>query len=69
MNKKLQREAFEAFVRSGASPVPPSEVDNPSADGSYRTSAANAGWAFWQAGQSAIITAATAISLAGFSQD
>jgi hypothetical protein len=54
MNKNLQREAFEVFVRSGASPVPPSEVDRPLADGTYRTSAANAGWAFWQAAQAAI---------------
>lgn len=54
MNKNLQRAAYEAFVRSGASPVPPSEVDKPLADGSYRTSAANAGWVFWQAAQAAL---------------
>lgn len=51
MEKNSQREAYEAFVRSGASPVPPSEVDNPCSDGTYRTSAANAGWVFWQAAQ------------------
>ncbi|MDQ1817767.1 hypothetical protein RBA41_31150 [Massilia sp. CCM 9210] len=51
MNMKSQHDAFEAFVRSGASPVPPSELERPLDDGSYRTSAANAGWAFWQAAQ------------------
>lgn len=54
MNENLQRQAYEAFVRSGASPVFPSEVDKPMADGSYRTSAANAGWVFWQAAQAAL---------------
>ena len=49
MNTNVQRTAFEAFVRSGNSPVPPSEIERPLADGTYRTSAANAGWAFWQA--------------------
>lgn len=53
MRKNPQREAFEAFVRSGKSPVPPNEIEGPLADGSYRTSAANAGWAFWQAAQAA----------------
>lgn len=53
MKTNLQRAAYEAFVRSGASPVPPSEVEKPLADGTYRTSAANAGWVFWQAGQAA----------------
>ena len=55
MNKNPERDAFEAFVRSGASPVPPSEIEKPLPDGSYRTSAANAGWAFWQAAQVAAI--------------
>jgi len=55
MNKNLQRQAYEAFVRSGASPVFPSEVDMPLTDGTYRTSAANAGWVFWQAAQAALI--------------
>ena len=54
MNKNPQREAFEAFVRSGASSVSPSEVDNPLADGTYRTSGANAAWAVWQAAQAAM---------------
>jgi len=54
MSKDSQREAFEAFVRSGASPVPPSEVDKPLMDGTYRTSAANAAWVFWQAAQAAL---------------
>jgi hypothetical protein len=54
IKKNPQREAYEAFVRSGASPVPPSEVEKPLADGSYRTSAANAGWVFWQAAQAAL---------------
>jgi hypothetical protein len=45
-----QRAAFEAFVRSGKSPTPPSEIVRPLADGTYRTSAANAAWLFWQAG-------------------
>lgn len=49
MSTNTQRTAFEAFVRSGKSPVPPSEIDRPLPDGSYRTSAANAGWVFWQA--------------------
>lgn len=49
MTANTQRATFEAFVRSGNSPVPPSEIERPIADGSYRTSAANAGWAFWQA--------------------
>lgn len=52
MNKNPQREAFEAFVRSGNSPVPASEIEKPLVDGTYRTSAANAGWVFWQAAQS-----------------
>lgn len=51
MSTNTQRAAFEAFVRSGNSPVPPSEIDRPLPDGSYRTSAANAGWVFWQAAQ------------------
>lgn len=54
MNKNVQRAAYEAFVRSGASPVPRSEVEKPLADGSYRTSAANAGWVLWQAAQAAL---------------
>lgn len=54
MSNNLQRAAYEAFVRSGASPVPASEVDKPLADGTYRTSAANAGWVFWQAAQAAL---------------
>ena len=56
MNKNLQREAFEAFVRSGASPVPSNEVERPLFDGTYRTSAANAGWAFWRAAQEQVGT-------------
>ena len=55
MKKNSQREAYEAFVRSGESPVSPSEVDNPCSDGTYRTSAANAGWVFWQAAQASKI--------------
>lgn len=51
---QAQRDAFEAFVRGGTSPVPASEVDRPLPDGSYRTSAANAGWAFWQAAQASL---------------
>jgi hypothetical protein len=54
MNKTPQQDAFEAFVRSGASSVSPSEVDNPLADGTYRTSGANAAWAMWQAAQAAM---------------
>lgn len=50
-----QRESFEAFVRSGASPVPPSEVEKPLPDGSYRTSGANNAWAFWQAAQANLV--------------
>jgi hypothetical protein len=53
-----ERKAFEAFVRSGTSPVPASEVDRPLPDGSYRTSAANAGWVFWQAAQASLILGA-----------
>lgn len=58
MNKQAQRDAYEAFVRSGTSPVPASEVDRPLPDGSYRTSAANAGWAFWQAAQASLVLGA-----------
>lgn len=58
VNKQAQRDAYEAFVRSGTSPVPASEVDRPLPDGSYRTSAANAGWAFWQAAQASLILGA-----------
>jgi len=54
MNTNLQRAAYEAFVRSGESPFPPSEVDKPLADGTYRISAANAGWVVWQAAQAAL---------------
>lgn len=54
MSMNSQRQEFELFVRSGASPVPPSEVDGPLANGTYRTSAANAGWAFWLAAQAAL---------------
>jgi hypothetical protein len=43
MNKNPERDAFEAFVRSGASPVPPSEIEKPLPD------------AFWQAAQVAAI--------------
>jgi hypothetical protein len=49
MDTDLQRAAFDAFVRNGNSPVPPSEIEKPIADGSYRTSAANAGLVFWRA--------------------
>lgn len=55
MNMQDQRKDYEAFVRSGTSPVPATEVDNPLPDGSYRTSAANAGWVFWQAAQASLI--------------
>lgn len=54
-NEVNQRESFEAFVRSGASPVPPSEVEKPLPDGSYRTSGANNAWVFWQAAQANLV--------------
>lgn len=43
------RAEFESMVRSYKTTLFPSEVDNPSADGSYRTSAARLGWEIWQA--------------------